>query len=514
MTPDSPSYKWWMALTVVPAGLISGIDGTSVGIALPSMMVSLGADLDQIQWVVSTSLIIQTLLMPMAGWLTGLLGSRNLFVACLLLFTAGTVLCSFAWNAQSLIFFRAVQGLGGGPLQPVSMALLYSVFPPTQRGTAVGLFNLSTALGLTIGRFAGFLVEAFDWRMIFYMTLPFGAFSAVLGFVLLPQAGPRQQWSIDVWGLLTMAGFLVPLLVALTQGRHAGWDSASIRALFALAFVSCIAFLAVEWRSTAPLVELRLYKNFDFAMGSIVNVMATVLFMSSTFLINIFLQQVYQFTPAQVGVLTFPQGVVYGIVSLVSGRLADVADPRVPLVLGLACFAPVYYWLGSISALATASALMGMLCLRSVSFSSVNSPNMLLALQSLPEDKVRTATGLFSVARGVAGTFGVALSAAFLEHRREVHAIQLAQEQGLRHLPSQWALASLQDLFAGLGDGVGLARLKAGAQVQNMMLQEAAIAAYQDVFLLSALISLCTIIPGLLRKSAPRSSSPTARHSA
>jgi EmrB/QacA subfamily drug resistance transporter len=393
------------------------------------------------------------------------------------------------------------------------MAILYGAFPPHQRGTAVGLFNLSIALGLTIGRVAGFLVETFDWRMVFYLSLPFGVFSAVLGLLLAPQREQRRQWSIDPWGLLTLGGFLVSLLLALSQGRREGWDSAYIRSLFALAAVSFMAFIAVEVRSKAPVVDLRLYKNFDFAMGSIVNFMATVLFMSSTFLINIFLQQVYQFTPAQVGMLTFPQGVVYGLVSLWSGRFSDFADPRIPLVMGLACFAVVYYWLGSISALATATALMGMLCLRSFSYSCVNAPNMLLSLQSLPEDRVRMATGLFSVARGIAGTFGVALSAAFLEHRREIHAMQLAEEQGLLQIPSQWAAVRLQQMFEGLGDVVGVARLKAGTHLRDMLLQEGAIAAYQDVFLGSALIALFTILPGLLRKSVPVSRKHDTRHS-
>lgn len=157
MNPNSASYKWWIALAIVPAGLISAIDGTSVGIAIPSMMTSLRADLDQIQWVVTTYTLIQTLLMPMAGWFTALLWCRNLFVGSLIVFNVGTVLCSFAWSAESLIVFRAVQGIGGGPLQPVTMAILYSAFPPAQRGTTVGLFNMFIALGLIIGRFGGFL---------------------------------------------------------------------------------------------------------------------------------------------------------------------------------------------------------------------------------------------------------------------------------------------------------------------------------------------------------------------
>ena len=156
MSPDRPGYKWWMVLTTVPAGLIQAVDATSVSVAIPSMMTSLRADLDQIQWVVTVSLVMQTLLMPTSGWLTGRFGRRRLFVCGLWFVIGGTVLCSFAWSLESLIIFRAVLGVGAGIVQPVAMAILYSTFPPEQRGTAVGLSNTSIALGLIIGRFGGF----------------------------------------------------------------------------------------------------------------------------------------------------------------------------------------------------------------------------------------------------------------------------------------------------------------------------------------------------------------------
>ncbi|MGE3538013.1 MAG: DHA2 family efflux MFS transporter permease subunit [Candidatus Tectimicrobiota bacterium] len=504
MSPEHPTYKWWVALTVVPAGLISAIDSTSVGIAIPSMMTDLRADLDHIQWVVTTYLLMQTLLMPMTGWLTALVGRRNLFVASLVLFNFGTVLCSLAWSVESLIVCRIFQALGGGPLQPVSMAILYSAFPPQQRGTAVGLFNMSVAFGLIIGRFGGYLVELFDWRMIFYMTIPFGVLSSVLGWFVIPKTTQQRQWSIDPWGLLTLAGFLIPLLLAFSQGRYEGWDSGYIRSLFVCALLSLVAFVVVELQVKTPVVDLRLYRNTDFALGSVVNLMVTILFTSSSFLINVFLQRVYQYTPIQVGTLMLPQGLLYGCGSMIAGRLSDLADPRMPLLLGLVGFSVVYYWLGSISAEATAVALMTMFCLRSLSYSCVNSPNMLLSLRSLPEDKVGMGTGLFSVARGIAGTLGVAVCASFLEYRRDVHGLFLAEEQGLHELSSQWATEDMQRFFMDDGDGRGTAQVRAAARLNSLLENDATVAAYQDVFLCSALISLFTILPGLLRQSAAK----------
>lgn len=505
MTAETSISKWQIALTVVPAGLISAVDSTSVGIAIPSMMTSLRVDLDQIQWIVTVFLIMQVLLMPTAGWLTGLVGRRNLFVCSLGLVVLGTVLCSFAWSLESLICFRIVQGIGAGPLQPVSMALLYGAFPPEQRGTAVGFFNSSVALGLIIGRFGGFLVEAFDWRMIFYLTLPFSIFSMVMGMLCIPQTQQARQWSIDTWGLVSMGGFLVPLLLALTEGRMEGWDAPFIQGLFALSVLSFVSFITIELRSKSPVVDLRLYANVNFALGSLVQFLVAILFMSSSFLINIFLQRVYNFTPSQVGMLMFPQGIVYGLGSLWAGRLSDYVNPRVPLVCGLICFALVYYWLGGISPVATALAIMSMLCLRSFSFSCVNSPNTLMSLRALPDDKVSMGTGLFSVTRGIAGTLGVTLSAIFLEHQRTAHALWLAQQQGSGSFGEQWTLTDLQQTFTGLGDTAGEARLKAETYLQNVMLDEATVAAYQDVFMLSAFLSLFNVLPSLLQRRAAAS---------
>ncbi|MCZ6876153.1 MAG: DHA2 family efflux MFS transporter permease subunit [bacterium] len=496
-----PAQKWWIALAVVPAGLVQAVDATSVSIAIPNMMTSLRADLDQIQWVVTISLLMQTLLMPTAGWLSGRFGRRRLFIGGLLFVMVATLLCSLSWSLQSLIFFRAILGLGAGVLQPVTMTILFNAFPPEQRGTAMGVFNMSIALGLIIGRFGGYLVDAFDWRMIFFLTLPFSLSSAALGYVMLPRDEPQQHHSgVDIWGILTMGGFLIPLMIALSRGRFEGWDAAMIRGLFGLSALSLAAFVTIELRISNPLVELRLFRNFNFAMGSLVQLMVSILFSSSTFLLNIFLQRVYQFTPTQVGVLMFPQGIVYGIGSLAAGRLSDYMNPRLPLLIGLLCFAVVYFWLGGISPVATGAALMAMLCLRSFSFSCVNSPNTLMTLQALPADKVAMGTGLFSMSRGIAGTLGVALTTSFLEHQRATHAIALAQQQGFIALPSQWALTQLHNMFLGVGDHASLVQVKALAQLYGMMLAEATVTAYQDIFMLSGFLSLLNLLPALLRR--------------
>jgi EmrB/QacA subfamily drug resistance transporter len=447
------------------------------------------------------SMAMQTLLMPTSGWLSSRVGQRRLFISGLILVVIATILCTFAWSLASLVFFRAILGIGAGVVQPMTMAILFSVFPPQQRGTAMGLFNSSIALGLIIGRFGGFLVDAFNWRMIFFLTLPFSIFSATLAFFMLRDNNRlKQRTRVDIWGILTMGGFLLPLMIALTRGRFEGWDSLFIRTLFATSACSFVAFLIIELRLQNPLVDLRLYRNFNFAMGSLVQFLVSILFSSSTFLINIFLQLVYEFTPSQVGVLLFPQGLVYGFGSLGAGRLSDYMNPRIPLLIGLVGFAGVYFWLGGLSPVATSAVLMTMMCLRSFSFSCVNSPNSLMTLRALPEDKVPMGSGLFSVSRGIAGTVSVTLTASFLEHQRAIHTIALAQQQAGIDLPADWTMTSLHETFLAVGDDAGLAAVKASAQFFRMLTEEATILSYQDIFMLSGFISLFNIIPALLRR--------------
>jgi hypothetical protein len=175
-------------------------------------------------------------------------------------------------------------------------------------------------------------------------------------------------------------------------------------------------------------------------------------------------------------------------------------NPRIPLLVGLVGFAFVYFWLGGLSPVATSALLMTMMCLRSFSFSCVNSPNSLMTLRALPEHQVPMGSGLFSVSRGIAGTVSVTLTASFLEYRRAIHAIDLAQQQAILTMPADWTMTALHDTFLGAGDDAGLAAVKASAQFFRMLLEEATVSAYQDIFMLSGFISLFNIIPALLHR--------------
>jgi EmrB/QacA subfamily drug resistance transporter len=276
--------------------------------------------------------IVQAILIPAVGWLGTRLGTKRLFLLSTLLFTAGSALCGLAWDVHSLIFFRILQGIGGGPITPLGMSILYSTFPPDKRGLAMGLYNFSFSFGPAIApALGGHLIEVLNWRAIFYINVPVGLLSA--GIVLFTMSTTQEQRarSFDVVGVFTMASFLILLLLAVSEGRRYGWSSQMIVTLFLLSGMSLAAFVIAALNTKQPFVEVRLYKNLPFAMGCLIAFLNTLEFRGTSFLLPIMLQRIYHYTPFQAGLFFLPPALVMGTTSIIAGRLSDKLQPKLLL---------------------------------------------------------------------------------------------------------------------------------------------------------------------------------------
>ena len=246
-------------------------------VVLPQIMTSLRADLDQVQWILTGAGIAQTVVMPMVGWLTTLTGHRNLYLGSLALFCGGSVLSGLAWSIESLIVFQIISGLGVGLLQPLIAAIMYQIFPPKQRGLALGLSMVGWSFGPAIGPIlGGYLIEAFNWRAAFYVSVPLGLAGFWGALVFLPSLPRPTRQTMDQFGLLTMTVALVTLLMALSEGHREGWDSSYILTLFVIAAVATGIFLLQEWRSPSPLVDFRLFRSASFSLGCLVVFISTM----------------------------------------------------------------------------------------------------------------------------------------------------------------------------------------------------------------------------------------------
>jgi EmrB/QacA subfamily drug resistance transporter len=396
---SSPPRPWAVLILNLFATLALAFPCYTSYVALPPLMLSMGASLEAIQWVLTAYTIAQTVMMPTVGWLGNRLGNRRLFVLCVLLTTVGATGSGLAWSLEALLVFRILQGAGAGPL---SMAIMFDAFPPDKRGLALGLNTANWAIGALISLpLGGYLIEAVSWRAIFLVGLPLGAISLAMAWGVLPPRRSPGHARLDVWGLLTLGLALVPLLFALSQGRYYGWDDAAIRSGMAIAVVSAAAFVAVEWRRAAPLVELRLFTNVPFAMACAVRFLNHIGFNAYSLLVALFLQKTLDYTPLQAGLAVLPAAVAAGPAGLIVGRLSDRLEPRLIFIGGLLLTTAAAYRFAAVSIWTPVAWVMTLVVLLRVGSECVFAPLNNVSLRLLPAPAVRMGSGLLGLMWGV-----------------------------------------------------------------------------------------------------------------
>ncbi|HXH10835.1 MAG TPA: DHA2 family efflux MFS transporter permease subunit [Alphaproteobacteria bacterium] len=496
--PLSPPVPWAILILNFFATLALAFPFYTSYVALPQMMVSMSANLEEIQWVLTAYAMAQTVMMPTVGWLGSRLGSRRLFALCLLLTTAGSTFSGLAWSTESLVFFRMLQGAGAGPLSPLSMAIMFDAFPPDKRGLALGFNTAYWAVGALIALpLGGYLIETVSWRTIFLVGLPLGVISLVMAWVALPCRASATAGGLDYWGFTTMGLLLVPLLFGLSQGRYYGWDDPVIRLSFAVAAVSGVAFVLVEMRRAVPLVNLRLLTIFPFAMACTVRFLNHIGFNAHSLLVALFLQHTLDYTPLQAGLAVLPAALAVGPAGLTMGRLSDRIDPRIIFLLGLLMMTVGVYLFSSVNSWTPVVWVMTLVVLLRVGAEGVFSPLNNASLRLLPAEWVRMGSGLLGLMWGVGGSVGNALTVALLDYRQAVHAIEAGQDTYRHPIEQLYALNEVQNILQRAGGMSESLVVQAQEVLSQHLAREASVAAFQDCFLLTAIVFLLAMVPAL-----------------
>ncbi|MGE3538832.1 MAG: DHA2 family efflux MFS transporter permease subunit [Candidatus Tectimicrobiota bacterium] len=509
LSETAPSSRWVLALTILLGQVTLAFSMFAVAVALPNIMSAMSADVTTIHWVMTGFQIARTVPMPALGWLSSLVGPRNLYIAGLFLTVLATICCGLAWDLESLIFFRVVQGLGAAPAQVTGMVILYEAFPAGQRGLVLGLILLAGSLGPTIGpSLGGYLVQEYSWRAMFYLSLP----TAVLSFILTPLVLPRKakpsRPAFDIWGLASMAIWVVALLLAISQGQREGWDSTYIRTLFALGGVFFVLFLLLELLGSHPFVELRLYRNPRFVIASLAAFLFDSAFNGANFVVALMLQQAFHFTPAQAGLILAPGAVAMGLVGLGAGRLADLFEPRLPIFLGLMLQTVAMYALGYTTVAHGTGWLTLLVIAYRASFGFVYTPLTSVILKTLPPERLSMGSGLDGIHRGFGSAFGIAMGSMFVERRTTAHLIALGEQHEAQSLSVQDAAGAVSEALTAAGEGSG--RAAALVVLEEQLREEARIAAYQDTFLMLGMLTLLAVPPALMVRYRRSPASSTA----
>ncbi len=388
LNTQASHYKWLMASIVLLANATQTFGGGSgVNIVMPRLMAAFGADLATAQWVVTGFFLTRILVMPLLGWLGGMLGNRTTFVAIMAGLVLTSVGCGLATSLPMLIALRLLQGLIMGTMEGLTAVILVSVFPPSQRGLALGLRAIGWSGGQVVFyAVGGYLVEQISWRMIFFLALPSGIVAMVLGLLVLPQQRESQSEPVDYPGLLALGGFLVPLLLAISWSRDSQTETSTLMVLGLGALVGGGLFLLRELLTPFPVVNLRLFLRPTFCL-----ICATAFFNnmglhSALFIVPIFLQQVLGLSPLQAGLVIVPALLVSGVTGVMTGRLSDLLPPPVMILATMLALAVIFYSFSSVTALTAIAVVVGYVILYRICMMGTVTPMTVLTVQLLEAD--------------------------------------------------------------------------------------------------------------------------------
>jgi DHA2 family multidrug resistance protein len=418
--------KWLVTVSITFGTLMGAIDSSIVAVALPHMMGSLGATVQEITWISTGYIIANVVVMPFTAFLGRLFGQKRVYMFCLALFLAGSVLCGTARSLETLIVYRALQGFGAGALQPTEQAILRQTFPPKEQGMAMALFAMAVMLGPALGpTLGGWIVDHYAWPWIFYINVPIG----VLGLVMVAtfvhedldiiaknrELAEKQRKNIDWWGIGLLVVGLCALQYFLEEGERNDWfSSVKMTACFAVAAVVIAAFVIRELTCDVPAVDIRLFKDPVFLSGTLIGALMFALLMATMFLLPLFMQTLLGFTATDAGFALMPRVFVMLVATPIVGRIYNTVSPRIVIAAGVG-FIAWGAWDMSHFTLATGqNDVIWAISTQGIGFSCLFVPLSTVALSAIPRHRMADATGLNSVFRQVGGSIGLAVGATLL----------------------------------------------------------------------------------------------------
>lgn len=498
--PDA-KYKWWALGVTIIGGFMSILDTSIVNIAVPKMMAVFAVDTDKAQWILTAYMLTMGVLQPVTGFFCDVFGMRRMYLFSLTVFTAGSALCGAAWSNDSMILFRVIQAVGGGLIIPVTMAIVYQVFPPAERNMAMGIWGISAMVAPAIGpTLSGYLVEYWDWRWIFTINIPIGIVGYVLAALVLRETPLCREHKFDYGGLITSSLGLFCLLLALSQGLDEGWTSAYIVTLFYVAFASLTLFVVIELNHENPIIDLRLFRDWNFTFSTVVIFIGSIGLFGGIFLVPLFMENLRGYTAMQTGILMFPSALAAGFTMPVAAKLADRFGAKPVGVAGMVMLTLGTVPLITIDMDTSYGTVLYILMVRGFGLGLFMMPITVLGMNTVPPHLIARASALNNAVRQISASLGIAVLTTVIDNRQIFHQAHIAETVNRTSLAAQKMLAYGEQLFTRAGDVAGVARHKALALASGIVQRQSYVFAFDDAFFVLALICAAGILPALLLK--------------
>ncbi|MCS7315816.1 MAG: DHA2 family efflux MFS transporter permease subunit [Bryobacterales bacterium] len=477
---------WLVAASVVLATFMQVLDVTVIMVALPHIAGGMAATSAEATWTLTSYLVANGIVIPMSGWLALRFGRRRLVMFCTAVFTFASMVCGLAPNLTVLVLARILQGAGSGAMVPAAQAVLLESFPLERRGMAMGLFGLVVVLAPIVGpTLGGWLTDAFSWRWTFYINLPVGLLALHLMARYLedpPWICRRQAARLDAAGLSSLVLWIGPLQIVLDKGQQADWFASRwVAALAVVSLAAAMTFVVHELRALPPMVDLRVFRDRNFATGTVAVAVLSWVLLASGAMLPQFLQILLGYTAELSGWASSPRGLGVLLVTPVAGYLTSRWDARKLAALGFLLMAAGNYMLGQVNLQIAMESIVAANLVQGMGMGFIFAPLTTLAMATLRNEQMGNASGLFNLVRNVAGGIGISATTTYILRSAQRRQLTLVAHLTPYDAVYQQRMARMKAALSALV-GAPQAESRAHAAVYGLVLQQAHLAAYVEAW--------------------------------
>lgn len=501
------------------AAFMEVLDTTIANVALSHIAGSLGASSEESTWVLTSYLVSNGIILPLSGWLSGLMGRKNFFIFCILGFTFTSLMCGLSTSLPMLILFRLLQGITGGGLQPTQQAIIKDSFPPEKLGMAFALTGITTVLAPILGpMMGGYITDNFSWRWIFFMNVPVGLLAAFLVNALVndpPSAQKQAMGSIDYIGLALIALGLGALQIVLDKGQQEDWLDSSFIVFFAvIAVIGLILAVFWLWHQKQPVVDLKLFKIPSFGMPCIMMFFVGFALYSSTTLLPMMMQANFGYDATLSGLVLSPAGLVVLFLMPLVGKLVTVVQARYLVSIGMLLNAAGMLATGFITPQTDYNTFVLVRILQTLGLPFLFIPASTLAFSKITPENSSNASAIISLMRNLGGSIGISLVTNKLIHSQQVQQSYLVQHLTAADPGYRSALSAYTQTMENLGIPSLHASTAAMGRIYQELIHQSSILAFRDAYQLLAMVLVILAIAALfmpgntLKKKNP----PAASH--
>ena len=498
-----PSFNpWLIAMSVMLATVMEVLDTSVANVALPHIAGNLSATPEEATWVLTSYLISNAIVLPATSWISKYVGRKRFLIFCIILFTFASALCGAAPNLALLILARILQGVGGGALQPIAQAVLLESFPPAKRGAAMALYGMGVVVAPIIGpTLGGWITDNYSWRWIFYINLPVGALAAFMANTFVedpPYIQDEKPGKIDYIGFGLMALGLAALELTLDLGQQRDWFSSPVIIFTSImCAVSILTFIAWELYVEEPIVNLRVFLNRNFAVGSLLIASVGVVLYGSTALLPLFLQTLLGYPAVESGLAVSPRGIGSVVSMIVVGRLIGKVDSRYLIMFGFALLGYSMYMFTGINLDIAQSNVVYPMIISGFALGFVFVPLTTLTMGTLSNSEIGNASGIYNLMRNTGGSLGIAMMTTFLARGSQQHQAALMPNVNEYNPAFQQMFEQIKHSMMAHTDAV-TATQQAYQVIYGLVVRQAAVLAYIDNFWLMAILCFLGVPAALL----------------